>query len=422
VSAADRVRRAREQEAELDRKLEAEAVDPYEEKPLSGAEFTRRYGSTHECPGCGEIIPTSSRFCRRCVTRKPWVEQAKARWEELTGTTNGDETTRRYGSDHWYRDESFPCGCAWNEGRYVMLNPRVAMGPTVVARPPNPDCVACGGRIDAKGNHYATGKIRDRHNFMRGKGAGPDSDSTPDAVELAGEFGISEVEAGAFRDRETGQVPELSSGGWHIGTAAPEVPYRPGDAALIGRRREIVPPKRVAEVMSEALWDDNAFDAYLDASGEVYKREELLRRRQEGLRGARLDGLRGARTKRAASHFRDVWTTKITERVSENVLSRVTGVDRRRINERALRGQRIGQNTTKDEGENNDMTTAEMAEDIRQIRNDVRAIRSLTEHEAAMMPLRFQQLDPAFSTDLTISELPDEELDRFADPPKEDKT
>jgi hypothetical protein len=39
----------------------------------------------------------------------------------------------------------FQCGCAWNDDHYVMLNPEVPYGPTVVARPPNPGCVACRG-------------------------------------------------------------------------------------------------------------------------------------------------------------------------------------------------------------------------------------------------------------------------------------
>jgi hypothetical protein len=53
-------------------------------------------------------------------------------------------------------DATFPCGCAWNGERYVMLEPYVDAGPTVVARPPSDSCVACRG----------TGKIRDKHHYL----------------------------------------------------------------------------------------------------------------------------------------------------------------------------------------------------------------------------------------------------------------
>jgi hypothetical protein len=55
------------------------------------------------------------------------------------------------------RNEQFDCGCAWNEERYVRLNPYVQAGPTLVARPPDPGCPACSG----------TGKIRDKHHYLQ---------------------------------------------------------------------------------------------------------------------------------------------------------------------------------------------------------------------------------------------------------------
>jgi hypothetical protein len=52
--------------------------------------------------------------------------------------------------------EEFDCGCAWNDERYVMLNPKVEHGSTVVARGPRPNCPACRG----------TGKIKDSHSYL----------------------------------------------------------------------------------------------------------------------------------------------------------------------------------------------------------------------------------------------------------------
>jgi hypothetical protein len=88
-------------------------------------------------------------------------------------------------------DERFDCGCAWNENHYVMLNPEVEIGSTLVARPPDPSCPACRG----------SGKIRDKHTH---RGARKDRLIRGDEIGVRG------------YTRQGSEDPYLAERGWTI--------------------------------------------------------------------------------------------------------------------------------------------------------------------------------------------------------------
>jgi hypothetical protein len=314
---------------ELDAWVEEEQPDV----DAVSAEEALRFERWHECLGCGKRINTRWKFCQHCVREKAWVRAAEERWDDLAGPDANERSKRRYGDDNWWRDTSFDCGCTSSS------NPDISAKDWF---PPDPDCAACQG----------TGRVRDKHHYLR-KGrkpkAAPDIDYV-DAIEAAGEFGISETEAATYAspvwreryDPETGEavaieaagleVPELSAGGWHIETGAPEVPHRQGEPAPLGpapkgERR----PARIEETLRDLLCDEEVFDAYFDASGAAYN---------------------GKRPKRAASHFRDVWTAKsVEDGVNIDALSRVSGVPKRTIRNRLNRGK-LALVAPKGDGEN----------------------------------------------------------------------
>jgi hypothetical protein len=164
----------------------------------------------------------------------------------------------------------------------------------------------------------------------------------------------------------------------------------------VGRpAKGIQQPKRIAERMSRVAREDaDTFEAYVYYAFDFHDPN-------------------GKPKKRQLAHLQHLWSAAAKDAgINVDALSRLSGIAKRTINRWIEKGHaKVAQNSPVVEGENEEMTQAELAADIRRIKDDVRAIRSLTEHEAAMMPLRFQKLH-----DLTVSELPDDLLDQVADP------
>ncbi len=92
------------------------------------------------------------------------------------------------------KDQSFACGDAWNLERYVLLDPDVEHGPTVVARPPSKDCVACRG----------SGRIKDKHHNLRVR-------------QSVGAQAEGALRQGYFSADEANEF--LAAGGWSIQNA-----------------------------------------------------------------------------------------------------------------------------------------------------------------------------------------------------------
>jgi hypothetical protein len=313
----ERVRRAREQEAELDRLRapidDTSPVTPEQARAATDAELAALRSVSaeeglslerkHECAGCFRPVNTRWKFCLRCAYGKPWVEQAKEseigqtfvrvvvdeenpplgssegrkRWEW------GDERKPKWGTfgdEDWPQDTSFDCGCAWNEDHYVMLDPGVGAGPTVVARAPDDGCAACSG----------SGRLRDKHSYLH-KGKRPKV--SPDISVEGGsyEHAMSVVDSvmamngeedlysllvekdEEFKEEDDSpSVPDFAAGGWQIDTAAPEVPHRPGEPAPKGPApKGITRPDLIWKALVRAAFTPESI-AYLEqqvARGEA---------------------------------------------------------------------------------------------------------------------------------------------------------
>jgi hypothetical protein len=181
----------------------------------TSAEDALRYEYTHGCAGCGRRINTRWKFCRECSSRAAWIDAGEQRWQSLAQPDPVERRRRQYGDDDWPRDTSFVCGCTSSSN------------PDLTAKDwyrPDPECVSCRG----------TGRLRDVHRYVGGtsrqRGIGPDA---PIEAEDTDEDAVMDIAL-----YEEGPDAEFLKQGWHIETAAPEVPYRAGEPIPRGRPRK----------------------------------------------------------------------------------------------------------------------------------------------------------------------------------------
>jgi hypothetical protein len=130
------------------------------------------------------------------------------------------------------QDSSIECGCAWNDDRYVMLNPDVVMGDTVVARSPSEDCPACHG----------TGRVRDNHHFRQVE---------RDVGETAGSTAGRQGHYSPTRDEDH----FLAEGGWAI----QDHDWK-GTGGIVGRPKTTIHEPGVLEVYIQDVFDEISED------------------------------------------------------------------------------------------------------------------------------------------------------------------